>query len=192
MVKLIANQLMQSIGTSAFFYREHHLRTPAHIDARSQISNITMNSNNPNSGTPAPNSSNNTPMTDSSPPKYVPQFSAATEMILKRIQSGAGGSSLSSIGSLTGPPPPGYDEMKRSVLMGMKTSMNMELPTLPQNTGRRTQRDRQSVGSSSSAPKKVGTPTPAGQKNGTPTSGAKGKKTPAKSSKKRKRQEESS
>jgi hypothetical protein len=77
--------------------------------------------------------------------------------------------------------------------MGMKTSMNMEIPTLPQNTGRRAQRDRQSVGSSSSAaPKKVGTPTPAGQKNGAPGSAAKKKKTPAKGGKKRKRDEESS
>jgi hypothetical protein len=153
-----------------------------------------MEPNNPNFGTPAPKSSNDTTLTDSSPPKYVPQFSAATEMILKRINSGAGGSSFSPIGPLTGPPPPGYEDMKRNVLMSMKTSQNMEIPTLPQNTGRRAQRDRQSVGSASSAalPKKVGTPTPAAAKNGTLGSAAKGKKTPAKAGKKRKRQQEES
>lgn len=153
-----------------------------------------MDSSNPNPSTPGANPSTDTPMTDSSPPKYVPQFSAATEMILKRINSGAGGSSFSSIGTLTGPPPPGYEDMKRNVLMSMKTSQNMEIPTLPQNTGRRAQRDRQSVGSASSAnlSKKVGNPTPSAQKNGTPGSATKGKKTPAKAGRKRKRQQEES
>jgi hypothetical protein len=42
----------------------------------------------------AASGSNDTPMSDS-PPKYVPQFSAATEMILKRINSGVTGSSSS-------------------------------------------------------------------------------------------------
>ena len=131
-------------------------------------------------------------MSDTSPPKYVPQFSAATEMILKRINSGAGGSSFSSSGPLAGPPPPGYEEMKRNVLMSMKTSQNMEIPTLPQTTGRRGQ--RQSVGSASSTalPKKVGTPTPSNAKNRTPSSASKGKKAPAKAGKKRKRQQEES
>jgi hypothetical protein len=64
----------------------------------------------------------------------------------------------------------------------------MEIPVLPQNTGRRAQRDRQSVGSASTQGKQVGTPAPAGQKNGTPAK----KRTPAKAGKKRKRQEESS
>jgi hypothetical protein len=157
------------------------------------LSDNTMEPNNPKSSTPGASSSNDAPMNES-PPKYVPQFSAATEMILKRINSGAGGSGLSSIGSLTGPPPPGYEDMKRSVLMGMKTSMNMEIPTLPQNTGRRAQRDRQSIGSgSSTAPgRKVGTPTRGSQKNGTPGSAGKGKRPPAKAGKKRKRQQEDS
>ncbi len=50
-------------------------------------------------------------------------------MILKRINSGAGSSSLSSIG-ITGTPP-GYEDMRRSVLMGMKTTLNMEIPSTP-------------------------------------------------------------
>jgi hypothetical protein len=79
--------------------------------------------------TPTVGGSNDTPMSDS-PPKYVPQFSAATEMILKRINSGAGSSSLSSIG-ITGTNTPGYEDMRRSVLMGMKTTLNMEMPTTP-------------------------------------------------------------
>ena len=111
--------------------------------------------------TPAAPGSGDTPMTDS-PPKYVPQFSAATEMILKRIQSGsgslAGGSSLSSIG-MTGPPP-GYEDMKRNVMMGMKTSMNMEIPSPPiGNRQRAGAAGRTSVGGSAIAPRPATTPT---------------------------------
>lgn len=73
------------------------------------------------------------PPTDS-PPKYVPQFSATTEMILKRIQSGASAtmstpSGLSSFG-ITGTPP-GYEDMRRNVLLGMKTTLNMEVSDTP-------------------------------------------------------------
>ncbi|EPE26856.1 FYVE/PHD zinc finger [Glarea lozoyensis ATCC 20868] len=80
--------------------------------------------------TPTATGSKDTAMSDSSP-KYVPQFSAATEMILKRIQSGASSTigatpTLSSIG-ITGTPP-GYEDMRRNVLMGMKTTLNMEIP----------------------------------------------------------------
>jgi hypothetical protein len=111
--------------------------------------------------TPAAPGSSDTPMNDS-PPKYVPQFSAATEMILKRIQSGssslAGGSSLSSIG-MTGPPP-GYEDMKRNVMMGMKTSMNMEIPTPPiGNRQRAGAAGRASVGGTAIAPRPATTPT---------------------------------
>jgi len=73
---------------------------------------------------------------DSNPPKYVPQFSAATEMILKRINSGASASNLTAI-SNSGPTvaytggSAKYEDMRRSVLMGMKTSMNMEMPPIP-------------------------------------------------------------
>src|ERR1700712_2441552 len=79
-------------------------------------------------GTPQAAPSSNETTMPTSPPKYVPQFSATTEMILKRINSGAT-SSLSSIG-ITGMPP-GYEDMRRNVLQGMKTSMNMEIPSTP-------------------------------------------------------------
>jgi hypothetical protein len=52
-------------------------------------------------------------------------------MILKRIQSGSSSTigatpTLSSIG-ITGTPP-GYEDMRRNVLMGMKTTLNIEIP----------------------------------------------------------------
>lgn len=70
------------------------------------------------------------PPTSSSPAKYVPQFSAATEMILKRIQAGATpvGGGLSDMG-LSGKPA-GYEDMKKTVLQGMKTTYNMEITPL--------------------------------------------------------------
>lgn len=128
---------------------------------------------------PAASGSNDTPMSDS-PPKYVPQFSAATEMILKRINSGVtGSSSLSSIG-ITGTPP-GYEDMRRSVLMGMRTTMNMELPTTPINTSR----GRGGSGSKASAQR--ASATPSGSAAGS-ASGGKGKGKPkAKAGTKRKR-----
>ncbi|KAH8662930.1 hypothetical protein BGZ60DRAFT_432959 [Tricladium varicosporioides] len=84
----------------------------------------------------APSKSNaDTPMNDASPPKYVPQFSAATEMILKRIQAGNVGStsniSPASVG-ITGTPP-GYEDMRRNVLMGMKTITDVEIASPPLN-----------------------------------------------------------
>jgi hypothetical protein len=140
-------------------------------------------------------------MSDSAP-KYVPQFSAATEMILKRINSGASAGSLGPIGN-TGLLP-GYDDMRRAVMSSMKTSMNMELPAMPIVTGRRNQGERASVGSASSAgatiepkPSAAGTPKPrgrpAGDKNGTPASGGKGKggaKGSARGKKRKRAQEE--
>ncbi|RKF62268.1 putative phd domain containing protein [Erysiphe neolycopersici] len=68
--------------------------------------------------------------TDSSP-KYTPQFSATTQMILERIHS-RNSSSLTSM-SIPGTvvPPPGYEDMRRSVLQTMRTSMNMQIPATP-------------------------------------------------------------
>ncbi|RDL42141.1 FYVE zinc finger [Venustampulla echinocandica] len=113
--------------------------------------------------------------TSGSPPKYIPQFSAATEMILKRIQSGAVGSTsnLSSIG-ITGTPP-GYEDMRRNVLMGMKTTLNMEIPsTPPSNRGRGGAAGRASSGGRAIAPRPSSTPS-----NGGGGSGSGGKrKTP--------------
>jgi len=115
----------------------------------------------------APSASNDTPISDS-PPKYVPQFSAATEMILKRINSGAGTSSLSSIG-ITGTPP-GYEDMRRSVLMGMKTTLNMEMPTTPIGNSNR---GRGGSGGKAATSRASATPT---NKSSTPSaSGGKGK-----------------
>ena len=116
---------------------------------------------------PAPSSSNNfdSIMSDS-PPKYVPQFSAATEMILKRINSG-NTASLSSIG-ITGTPP-GYEDMRRSVLMGMKTTLNMEIPST-QVGGSRGRGGSKAAGASGGTPQ--GSSTPAG---GSPASGGRGK-----------------
>lgn len=73
-------------------------------------------------------------------------------MILKRINSGAT-SSLSSVG-ITGTPP-GYEDMRRSVLQSMKTSMNMEIPSTPVSTkkgGRPAGSGRASASSASATP----------------------------------------
>lgn len=78
---------------------------------------------------PAPaTGSNDTIMGESSLPKYVPQFSPATEMILQRMKAGISGG-LSSIG-ITGTPP-GYEEMRRNIMSGMKTTQNMQITTPP-------------------------------------------------------------
>ncbi|KUJ08137.1 uncharacterized protein LY89DRAFT_630667, partial [Mollisia scopiformis] len=100
-----------------------------------------------------------------SPPKYVPQFSAATEMILKRIQSGAT-SSFASTG-LTGTPA-GYEDMKRSVMQSMKTTMNMELPSTPIGSANKARAAR-ATGGSGSRSRSSATPTAAS------ASGPKGK-----------------
>jgi len=140
---------------------------------------------------PTPAASSSGIAVNTSPPKYVPQFSAATEMILKRINSGASASGLTSFGvTPTGTLPSGYEDMRRSVMMGMKTSMNMEIPTTPVNRGgRRNQGSRASVGSAASTSvSKAGTPgTSTTQKNGTPSSAGKGRRPRAKAGQKRKR-----
>ncbi|KAE8445877.1 hypothetical protein EG329_012801 [Mollisiaceae sp. DMI_Dod_QoI] len=112
---------------------------------------------------PAASGINEAPVNDS-PPKYVPQFSAATEMILKRIQSGAT-SSFASTG-ITGTPA-GYEDMKRSVMQSMKTTMNMEIPSTPIGSANRARAGRASAGGSGS--RGSATPTAAS------ASGAKGK-----------------
>lgn len=105
--------------------------------------------------TPAPPAQTklDVPMPDN-PPKYVPQFSAATEMILKRINSGASVSNLAAISS-SGPTvaytggSAKYEDMRRSVLMGMKTSMNMEMPATPISQKTKVQRAAKAKGSPS-------------------------------------------
>ncbi|KAG0649930.1 PHD finger domain-containing phf1, partial [Hyphodiscus hymeniophilus] len=126
----------------------------------------------PNSSTSATPSSHNA-QTDESSPKYVPQFSAATEMILKRITGGSGGAlGMGPIGNTA--LFPNYEDMRNKVMSEMK---KVELPAMPQITGRRNQGGRASVGSASSAgaiaPKPAGTPEGSTQKNGTSTKGGK-------------------
>ncbi|KAL3427772.1 phd finger domain-containing protein [Phlyctema vagabunda] len=82
---------------------------------------------NPNPVNGAPGSTGDQDMDSSAPRPYVQQFSASTAMILQRIKSGVGGLGVGMIGQGAAPPP-GYEDMKKSVLQGMKTSMNMELP----------------------------------------------------------------
>ena len=124
----------------------------------------------------------------SSPPKYVPQFSAATEMILKRMKSGGGSSNLSSLG-ITGTPP-GYEDMRRSVLMGMKTSMNMEIPSTPVgNSGNRGRGSATPKSTNSNGGRAGGAPGSNGPHTGS-ASGGKGKSSKnsrAKAGSKRKR-----
>ncbi|CAD6501035.1 BgTH12-06735 [Blumeria graminis f. sp. triticale] len=62
-----------------------------------------------------------------SSPKYTPRFSAATQMILERIQSGNNSSYSSMAITATSQPLPGYEDMRRSVLQNMKTSISMDL-----------------------------------------------------------------
>ncbi|KAK0643357.1 hypothetical protein B0T16DRAFT_429997 [Cercophora newfieldiana] len=70
-------------------------------------------------------------------PMYVPQFTAATQLILKRMKGEP--SSLSSAlsiatASMTGPIKPStYEDVKRRLVMGMNTSaaMTMPMPTAP-------------------------------------------------------------
>ncbi|KAF7854212.1 hypothetical protein EAF04_010509 [Stromatinia cepivora] len=99
--------------------------------------------------------SNDTTIGESSPPKYVPQFSAATEMILQRMKAGITGG-LSSIG-ITGTPP-GYEEMRRNVMSGMKTTQNMQINTPPP----RYQTSKKPTPKASATPK---TETPTGSVN---------------------------
>jgi hypothetical protein len=141
--------------------------------------------------TPTASSSKDVPMLDS-PPKYVPQFSAATEMILKRIQSGSSSTigatpTLSSIG-ITGTPP-GYEDMRRNVLMGMKTTLNMEIPAskpihYKSRTSRLANAGNGAAGSASAAgtpiaPRPSATPKSRGSADGAsgkkPKSGSRGK-----------------
>lgn len=112
---------------------------------------------------------------DSKTPKYVPQFSAATEMILKRINSGASASNLTAI-SNSGPTvaytggTAKYEDMRRSVLMGMKTSMNMEMPPTPT-----TERQRKARGKKASSATPGATPSASGSAKGKTKSKARGK-----------------
>lgn len=72
--------------------------------------------------------------TQTARPQFTFQFSAATEMILKRLR-GEGGplNPSSTLGMRSGASvgavqPPGYEDVRRSVLQGMKTTLTMDIP----------------------------------------------------------------
>lgn len=126
----------------------------ANIVASTEYQATTTDMDAPNDAPASANGSNDTTMGESSPPKYVPQFSAATEMILQRMRAGLSGG-LSSIG-ITGTPP-GYEEMRRNVMSGMKTTQNMQITTPPP----RYQTSKKSASKSNATPKtpKIESPT---------------------------------
>ncbi|KAH7039657.1 uncharacterized protein B0I36DRAFT_309043 [Microdochium trichocladiopsis] len=68
-------------------------------------------------------------------PHYVPQFSAATQMILQRIgKPGSFSSALSSASALSRDiEPSAFQDAKRRLVMNMNTSLTMPLPTPPKS-----------------------------------------------------------
>ncbi|KAK6958410.1 hypothetical protein Daesc_001209 [Daldinia eschscholtzii] len=85
----------------------------------------------PKAPSPAPSTASSTGR-----PPYVPQFSAATQMILKRINSKPGSlSSALSSASSTFPrnsiKDSAFEDTKRRLVKSMNTSLTMPLPTLP-------------------------------------------------------------
>lgn len=134
-----------------------------------------------NSGAPANSAgTTDTPMAEASPPRpYVQQFSANTAMILQRIKSGVGGLGVGILGN-GAPPPPGFEDMKKSVMQGMKTSMNMEIPTPLSAQARRLAKQSPTPGASGSRTGMATPPstyvTPYANKTpaGTPTNAANG------------------
>lgn len=85
---------------------------------------------------PGANTSTTTSTADSqnTRPQFTFQFSAATEMILKRLRGEGGPLNLGATlgirpGGTTGAvQPPGYEDVRRSVLQGMKTTLTMDIP----------------------------------------------------------------
>ncbi|KAI1101364.1 hypothetical protein F4804DRAFT_316137 [Jackrogersella minutella] len=82
----------------------------------------------PKASSPAPSTTSS-----SGRPPYMPQFSAATQMILKRINSKPGSlssalSSASSAVSKTSIEQSTYEDAKRRLVMGMNTSLTMPMP----------------------------------------------------------------
>ncbi|OIW31647.1 hypothetical protein CONLIGDRAFT_629310 [Coniochaeta ligniaria NRRL 30616] len=91
---------------------------------------------------PATSSASQSPSA-SRPGLYVPQFSAATQMILKRMKNEAAGlsSGLSAVNSSQPEikpefKPSEYEDVKRRVIMGMSTSasMTLQMPAAPRPT----------------------------------------------------------
>ncbi|KAI1415529.1 hypothetical protein F5Y13DRAFT_156229 [Hypoxylon sp. FL1857] len=87
----------------------------------------------PRAASPAPSTASSTGR-----PPYIPQFSAATQMILKRINSKPGSlsSALSSASSAVGKSSiekSTFEDAKRRLVMNMNTSLTMPMPT-PKHT----------------------------------------------------------
>ncbi|KAI0834326.1 hypothetical protein F5Y06DRAFT_278964 [Hypoxylon sp. FL0890] len=92
---------------------------------------------------PAPKAASPAPSTTSSTgrPPYMPQFSAATQMILKRINAKPGSlsSALSSASSAVGKSSiekSTFEDAKRRLVMNMNTSLTMPMPTPKQAPSR--------------------------------------------------------
>jgi succinate--hydroxymethylglutarate CoA-transferase len=106
---------------------ERSAQTMAAAHGTFAASNGTSTGANPSSGSTGDSAPSRSP--------FSFQFSAATEMILKRLR-GEGGL-LNPNATLGVRPaagtgavqPPGYEDVRRSVLQGMKTTLNMELPS---------------------------------------------------------------
>ncbi|RYP75818.1 hypothetical protein DL770_007335 [Monosporascus sp. CRB-9-2] len=83
----------------------------------------------PEAASPAPSNASS-----SSRPPYIPQFSAATQMILQRIngKSGSLSSALSSASAVAKTIEQStFEDAKRRLVMNMNTSLTMPLPTPP-------------------------------------------------------------
>lgn len=83
---------------------------------------------NPRVSSPAPSTTSSTGR-----PPYMPQFSAATQMILKRLNSKPGSlssalSSASSVTNKTSIEKSAFDDAKRRLVMTMNTSLTMPMP----------------------------------------------------------------
>ncbi len=103
----------------------------------------TMASTNGNCSPAAIAGSSSSTDTGSTRTPFVFQFSAATEMILKRLRGEGGLLNPSAAlglnsGAGTGAvQPPGYEDVRRSVLQGMKTTLNMDIPASNPLAGKR-------------------------------------------------------
>ncbi|KAI1453114.1 hypothetical protein F4805DRAFT_386623 [Annulohypoxylon moriforme] len=98
--------------------------TPVETAAPTQPTQISA----PKASSPAPSTASSTGR-----PPYIPQFSAATQMILKRINSKPGSlssalSSASSTVAKTSIEKSTYEDAKRRLVMNMNTSLTMPMP----------------------------------------------------------------
>ncbi|KXJ91699.1 hypothetical protein Micbo1qcDRAFT_233122 [Microdochium bolleyi] len=109
------------------------MESPAQESAASELSSEPAKDNGTAPIPPATSENLATSNTTSSTPRphYVPQFSAATQMILQRIgKPGSFSSALSSASALSRDiEPSAFQDAKRRLVMNMNTSLTMPLPT---------------------------------------------------------------